>query len=151
LPPMSRSAHNGCSPNLRAARLSLEALEDRTLLSASPVVSLDGLGVSGGYAADHILVQYRQGAAPAPLSGTSLGGEVGLVANLYRVNLSPEVTVDAALAAYRGDGRVAAAEPDRFLTVQARPNDPRYSEQWGLNGPYRDVNAAGAWDVTTGS
>src|SRR5262245_41503839 len=120
--PMPRSAHNGCSPNARGARLRLESLEDRTLLSASPVVSLDGLKVGTGYASDHILVRYREGAAPSALPGTSLGDEVGLVANLYRVDLSPQVTVDAALAAYRADEGVAAAEADRYLGVSATPN-----------------------------
>ena len=104
---MSRRTHSGASPNRRlGARLRLEVLEDRLALSASPTLDLTGLSVGGNYASDHVLVQYREGAAPFALGGTSLGEEVGLVNNLYKVNLSSGVSVGTALAEYKADGRV---------------------------------------------
>ena len=49
-------------------------------------------------------------------------------------------------------------EPDYRLSINSTPNDPRYSEQWGLhntgqNGgtPDADIDAPEAWGITTGS
>ena len=42
---------------------------------------------------------------------------------------------------------VLAASPNYIARISATPNDPRYSEQWGL----KYINAPEAWDVTTGS
>ncbi|NOZ22190.1 MAG: S8 family serine peptidase [Planctomycetes bacterium] len=47
---------------------------------------------------------------------------------------------------------VAYFEPDRVLTAAAIPNDPNFSQLWGLNsGADHDIDAPEAWDVTTGS
>ena len=49
-------------------------------------------------------------------------------------------------------------EPDYLLSIDLTPNDPRYSEQWGLHNtgqdggtPDADIDAPEAWDITTGS
>ena len=49
-------------------------------------------------------------------------------------------------------------EPDYRLSINLTPNDPRYSEQWGLHNtgqdgitPDADIDAPEAWDITTGS
>src|SRR5205085_5252642 len=138
-----------------------EVLEDRTVLSvgpAPPAIDLPGLGVNpGGYAADHILVEYRPGEAPQALAGTSLGGAVGPLPGLYRVRLSAGTSAAAALAEYRGDARVAAAEPDYYLGGSALPNDPRLAEQWDVRNtgqqggaPGADARVSQAWGATTG-
>jgi glycosyl hydrolase family 113/subtilase family protein/beta-agarase/YXIM esterase-like protein/Big-like domain-containing protein/PKD domain-containing protein len=69
---------------------------------------------------------------------------------------------DAALAATRAYAdlpEILWAEPNFFIEVQKNyaPNDPSYSSQWHLNNtgqsgaaPDADVDAAEAWDVTTG-
>lgn len=41
--------------------------------------------------------------------------------------------VDAALASYRHDRRIALAEPNRRYTTQTTPNDPFFSTLWGLD------------------
>ncbi|HUT76829.1 MAG TPA: S8 family serine peptidase, partial [Polyangia bacterium] len=57
---------------------------------------------------------------------------------------------------------VRYAEPNYLYRIQATPNDPRFGELWGLdntgqdlNGtsgtPGADIDAAEAWDATTGS
>jgi subtilisin family serine protease/subtilisin-like proprotein convertase family protein len=138
-------------------RLGVEALEDRTLLSAGPVIDLSSLTVHGNkFASSDILVLYRGG--PVALPGTSVGKAIGLVPNLYEVNLKAGTTVAAALAAYRADGRVYCAEPDYWLSSAAVPNDPQFGNQWALrntgqNGgtPGADVHATPAWNVTKGN
>jgi subtilisin family serine protease len=143
-------------------RPGLEALEDRTLLSAAPAIDLSGLAVnSAAYSTTDILVTFRPAAGSAPTSalvGTTVGQALGLVPGLYQVNLSGSVTVAQALVAYRADPLVLTAEPDYQVTVSGLPNDPNFGGQWdlrntGQNGgtPGADIHATGAWNVTTGS
>jgi len=146
--------------------LGLEALEDRTLLSASApttVLDLNGLSVNTAqYSATDILVRFQtppggaNGSALVP--GTTLGAALPLVTGLYEVNLSKGTTVAQALAAYHAEKGVLEAEPDYQLKVSAVPNDPLLSQQWNLNNtgqnggtPGADIHAQQAWDVTTGS
>lgn len=144
-----------------------EMLESRRLLSLDlglplPIVTA-GPGLSlapAEFAADRILVRFRDAAAAAPvLAGTSLGAAIGLVPGLRVVTLGPGVDVARALATYRADARVASADPDYVVRVDATPNDPRFADGslWGLHNvgqsggtPDADIDAPEAWDVTTG-
>ena len=58
-----------------------------------------------------------------------------------------EGSVPAAIAALQANPAVAYAEPNWIYRAQATPNDPRYSQLWGLG----KINAPGAWNTTTGS
>jgi hypothetical protein len=58
------------------------------------------------------------------------------------------------LLASRSD--VEYIEPNYVIRALALPNDPRFTDQWGLNatGPYppeADIDAPEAWNITTGS
>jgi subtilisin family serine protease len=53
---------------------------------------------------------------------------------------------------------IAYVEPNYALSIDATPNDPRFSELWGLNNTGQtggtfdaDIDAPEAWDITTGS
>jgi subtilisin family serine protease len=118
--------------------LTLERLEERTLLIA-----------------DHILVRFQAADDPIALQGTTLGQSFALVPGLYEVRLTPGISVDQALNAYRRDPRVELAEPDSLLGASWQPNDSRFREQWNLRNTGQltgtvgaDVHAASAWDVT---
>ncbi|HXF56599.1 MAG TPA: S8 family peptidase [Actinomycetota bacterium] len=86
------------------------------------------------------------------------------------VRLPPGLSVPRAVARYRRDPAVLAAEPNfRRHRLQVVPTDPRFGEQWGLHNvgqphgvadpppetvegaPDADVDAPEAWAVTTGS
>ncbi len=142
-----------CAP---ARSLQLETLEDRRLLSAS-AIALPTVTVGSTNAADHILVRFREGAAPTPLAGTTIGKALALVSNLYDVQLSAKMTVDQALAAYRKDGLVAYAEADVTLSVASIPNDPQFGQQWDLSNTGQeggtvgaDIKATAAYSVVSG-
>src|SRR5436309_7599729 len=62
---------------------------------------------------------------------------------LVRVNGS----VPGAIAALKSNPAVAYAEPNWIYRAQATPNDPRYSQLWGL----AKINAPNAWNTTKGS
>ncbi|HEY7154911.1 MAG TPA: S8 family serine peptidase [Gemmataceae bacterium] len=134
--------------------LRLEALEDRTLLNASPttVLDLNGLAVNPNkFTTTDILVRFAQTpgtpGGPTLVAGTTLGSQLPLTTNYYEVNLAKGVTVTQALAAYKGQKGVLDAEPDYDLTVSAVPNDPLLSRQWSVN----KTHAEQAWNTTTGS
>src|SRR6185437_6407919 len=150
---------------IRAA-LGLEALEDRTLLSAAPpttVLDLNGLSVNPNqYSATDILVRFQTPPGtkdgPVLVSGTTLASPLPLVSGLYEVNLPQGMTVASALAAYKGHAGVLSAEPDYDLTISSVPNDPLLSQQWNVKNtghssgtPGADIHAEQAWSVTTGS
>jgi serine protease len=59
----------------------------------------------------------------------------------------------AALAAELAarDDSVEYAEPDRIMTAQYTPNDPRYSEQWHYSEATAGLRLPAAWDKSTGA
>jgi serine protease len=146
-------------------QLTLEVLEDRTLLSTTPttILDLNGLTVdSNKYSSTDILVQFQgtpgTPSGPAIAAGTTLGNALPLATGFYQVNLNKGMTVDKALAEYQAEKGVLNAEPDYELSVSSVPNDPLLSQQWALNNtgqdggtPGNDIHAEQAWNVTTGS
>lgn len=73
-----------------------------------------------------------------------------------------EETVPEAVASFERHPQVLYAEPNFIYTIDATPNDPLFSDLWGLentgqgvNGtggtPDADIDAPEAWDMTTGS
>jgi subtilisin family serine protease/subtilisin-like proprotein convertase family protein len=149
----------------RRQPLTLEVLEDRTLLSTTPttILDLNGLSVnSNKYSLTDILVHFEQApgkqGGPAIVAGTSLGSALPLATGYYQVDLGKGMTVDKALAEYRAEKGVLSAEPDYELTVSTVSNDPLLSQQWGLkntgqNGgtPGADIHAEQAWSVINSS
>jgi subtilisin family serine protease len=114
------------------------------------------------YAPDSILVKPRPGAAiaamaqlHAPLHAQAIRTFPG-IGNLQVIKLPPGLTVERALAHYRNNPLVAYAEPDYQLQVFATPNDPSFSQLWGLNNTGQtggtadaDIDATEAWNVRT--
>ena len=88
----------------------------------------------------------------------------GVLPGCQVVSLPEGVTVDEAVAYYEHQPGVRYAEPDYIRLPDAAPNDPLYSEQWGLKNTGQttlhfpsggtagaDIGAEVAWDTTTGS
>ena len=61
--------------------------------------------------------------------------------------VSVDGSVSAAVAELKSNPAVAYAEPNWIYHTEAVPNDPRYSQTYGLP----KIQAPQAWDVTTGS
>ena len=97
-----------------------------------------------------ILVGFRAGtsAADAHAAATRVGATDSRVVGAGTHVLSvPSGKVETTIAALRGNAMVRYAEPDYLISVSMTPDDPDYSQLWGL----RKVAADEAWDVTTGS
>jgi subtilisin family serine protease/subtilisin-like proprotein convertase family protein len=113
------------------------------------------------YYASHVLVRFGAdpgAAAAAALPGAASAQALSLVSGLYDLQLNPGMTVANALTLYSADPRVLSAEPDLYISAAGVPNDPQFSNQWGLQNTGQnggtvgiDVNAVGAWSATTGS
>ena len=96
-------------PNNRTSRCrrpgpppALEVLEDRTLLDAGPLPA-----PAPSFDPSHLLVRFRDGAAPAPaLAGTSVGRPLGLLPGAYEVDLAPGVSVAATVPMFRKYARI---------------------------------------------
>src|SRR5881396_416795 len=112
---------------------------------------------------DEILVRFRDSASNASRNfthsriGTTAVKEFKVVKGLQRVKLPASMTVGQALQAFSKDPNVLYAEPNYLVRVFAAPNDPRFSELWGLHNtgqtggtPGADIRAPEAWDLTTG-
>ena len=78
------------------------------------------------------------------------------VATLWQLPAGTDVLQTAARLA--GRPGIAYAEPNYLLSIAGTPNDPRFSELWGLHNTGQsggtvdaDIDAPEAWDITTGS
>jgi subtilase family serine protease len=76
---------------------------------------------------------------------------------LSRVHLRQGMSVEEAIASFSADDSVEYAEPNYGVTAGALPDDPRFSQLWGLHNTGQsggtvdaDIDAPEAWDITTG-
>ena len=122
--------------------------------------------VRGRHDPHRVLVRFRAGTSAAERAafrretGATLEHRLG-PENIDVLRLPRGRSVDAALARYRRDSRIALAEPNRIYTTQARPNDPFFpgngarasSDLWGLSNTGQasglsdaDIDAPEAYD-----
>ena len=116
--------------------------------------------------ADHIIVKLRPGITEEELVafnrlyGAEIRKRMSAPAT-YLVEF-PHAEIDTivnAIAAYGDEANlVAYAEPDYVVYAVATPNDPRYTELWGMNNtgqtggtPDADIDAPEAWNTGTGN
>jgi subtilisin family serine protease len=116
------------------------------------------------HAPDTILVRFRASALPEhqalahSLVGAHAYRHFKMVEGLHAVRVPPGMQVKQAIALYQRLPAVLYAEPNWIVERQVTPNDPRLGELWGLHNtgqsgglPNADIDAPGAWDMTTGS
>lgn len=121
-----------------------------------------------GAASDRVIVQWRQGADRAGKVAAREAAEVDFEAQLgapsfQLVEVEPGQSAAAAARELEADPAVAVAEPDGYRTLDAVPNDPLFSQLWGLrntgagvNGfsgavAGADVGAVAAWNRSVGT
>jgi subtilisin family serine protease len=115
-----------------------------------------------------LLVAFSEGASLSQRRNTLAG--LGLEADpevqsphFVRVRLTPAAalrgdSLRAKIPVLRGDARVRVVEEDYPLYATALPNDERFDALWGMHNtgqsfgtPDADIDAAEAWNTTTGS
>jgi subtilisin family serine protease len=132
--------------------LSGEARDSRQAISASFEDGTVLVGFKAGVSAGGVArVEQQEGAVEADVRGA--GTHVVRVASGQ---------VASKIAALRRHPEVRYAEPNYILHADAVPNDPRFSELWGLQNtgqpilgfagkPGADISATQAWNLSTGS
>ena len=111
--------------------------------------------------ANQVIVKFNPGIRSADISTlqASLGASVLETTNTSGVQLwSIRGDADAAIAAHRNNPAIEYIEPNYIVQTTAIPDDPDFDQHWGLNNtgqtggtPDADIDAAEAWDITTGS
>ena len=111
-----------------------EAVADRIIVGFRPGVSdaeKNAVGLQVAAA--------QRGVSPIPLKRVNT--------NAQYIDVSGAPSLDTAIQAYRADPRVAYAEPDGILRATGTPNDPLFTNQYGMV----KIQAPTAWGLTTGS
>jgi len=115
------------------------------------------------YAEGEVLVKFHSttSAEAAMDVFTTLGTEpINFVPQIgvYHIKLMSNVTVAQAVDELNALPSVEYAEPNYIYTLVNTPNDPRYSELWGMQNSGQtgglagaDISAFQAWDSSTGS
>ncbi len=113
-----------------------------------------------------VLVKYKSGSAPHEMESLHYG--IGAVKKkdfkkirVQRLKLPDDMSVEEAIEYYEQDPNVEYAEPNYIVHANAAPrvtpNDPSFSNLWGLhyesndNNNDKDIDAPEAWALTTGS
>src|SRR5436853_5177202 len=75
------------------------------------------------------------------------------------VHLNGQLSVEQAVEQAQADPRVEDAEPNYIVQPDTMPNDPRFTDLWGMKNSIftlsggatpADIGATQAWDITTG-
>lgn len=78
--------------------------------------------------------------------------------NVQRIRSRRDESTQSLIERYRNDPRVEYAEPNIIFRARVFPNDPRFSDLWGLHNTGQsggtvdaDIDAPEAWDAQIGS
>ncbi|MEM6470297.1 MAG: S8 family serine peptidase, partial [Planctomycetota bacterium] len=152
---MLRRARKSIRKRRCRQRRLFERLEVRHLLSgdASP-----GLRIESTFEADSLLVRFHEGFAGAYVTAPDTSRSLNAVPGLQQIATPEQLNVSQAIESYSLHPGVLYAEPNYSISLSATPNDSSYTDLWGLNNGGQtggttdaDIDAAEAWDITTGS
>ncbi len=134
-------------------------------LVSAPASAEFGHAGPAANAADGILVQFRV-STPVKRQQSILnlaGGKQvarlgGANSRLAHMQVISGRTLDQTLAILARNPDVEFAEPNYILSIAAIPNDPQFSQLWGMNNtgqtggvPDADIDAPEAWDIQKGT
>ena len=118
--------------------------------AARRAVTLELKGSGQAFVPGQVVVRFRANVDPLSRRETLSAESAWTVKPLGLPGLQlvrVEGSVASAIAALQANPAVAYAEPNWIYHAEALPNDPRYSQLWGL----AKIGAPAAWNRTTGS
>jgi serine protease len=90
--------------------------------------------------------------------GVLLNHQLKVLNDFDIIELTSGQNADDVIRRYQQQYEISYAEPDMQVNTMSSPNDPSYSELWGLHNNMQtggtvnaDINAPEAWNLTTGS
>ena len=118
-----------------------------------------------------VIVKFKPGISSTSEVASAINKQVNatvvrtseVISGMQTVKLAPGVSVDDAIAQYKSNPAVEGAWPNNKYTLDKTPTDTYYAtRQWDLENTGQnilgvtgtvdaDINAAGAWNSTTGS
>jgi subtilisin family serine protease len=114
------------------------------------------------YSPGELLIKFVPGTPAAQID--SILGSLGAsrVAEFRSIGASQQrisrMTVEQAVARFRGDPRIRYIEPNFVVHASRAPNDPSLAQEWAMHNTGQtggtagaDIDALRAWDITTGS
>jgi subtilisin family serine protease len=112
------------------------------------------------YAPDEVIVKFKPG-TESTISVLEISGNATLRETTQTLGIQlwglDGITVEDAIALYSQDPSIEYIEPNYRISVEQTPNDPSFSELWGLHNtgqsggtPDADIDAPEAWDIQTG-
>jgi hypothetical protein len=114
------------------------------------------------YSPGELLIKFVPGTPAAQIDSilSSLGAS--RVAEFRSIGASQQrisrMTVEQAVARFRGDPRIRYIEPNFVVHATRTPNDPALAQEWAMHNTGQtggtagaDIDALRAWDITTGS
>jgi subtilisin family serine protease len=115
------------------------------------------------YVPGEILVKFKDSSDIASIN--SLHSNIGSVrkkrfksVRVHHIKLPDGMSVEEAIEYYSQDPNVEYAEPNYIVHITTTPDDPNFSNLWGLHNTGQtggtsdaDIDAPEAWDITTGS
>jgi len=111
------------------------------------------------YASDHVLVKFKGMPDITMANGTIFSSQGSTEHKLLIKGLKDfkftdtklmrlyDLSVSDAITLYQNHPLIEYIEPDYLITLDAIPNDPYYSNLWGMDA----INAPDAWDVQQGN
>jgi len=72
--------------------------------------------------------------------------EVPQLFNIYKLKFSKKINVKEVIEDFKKNTNIEYAEPNYIAQICVEPDDPGYSQQWGLPA----IHASEAWDIETG-
>src|SRR4051794_9135650 len=118
--------------------------------ATNQAVTLVQSGANQQYVPGQVVVGFRSNTDPLTRQLVVADQDAKRVDSIPRLGaqvVHVDGSVPDAIAAFEANPAVAYAEPNWIYHTDAVPNDPRYSQDYGLP----KIQAPQAWDVTTGS
>jgi thermitase len=118
--------------------------------AAPSAVTLTERGAHAAYVPGQVVVRFRANADPLSRLQVLSDANAATVKRLGLPGLQlvrVSGSVPDAVAAFESNPAVAYAEPNYLYHATAIPNDPRFSQTWGMT----KISAPSAWNITTGS
>src|SRR3989338_1282189 len=113
---------------------------------------------SGDYLPGQILVKFKAGVNQKEIDSVFKGQKAKAVGKIEEQDVHivqvPVAAEDKVISALSKNPKVEYAENDYLASVFWTPDDPYFSQQWGLlntTTPNADIHATSAWDITHGS
>ncbi|MEW6682909.1 MAG: S8 family serine peptidase [Nitrospirota bacterium] len=122
----------------------------------TPVVTADR-------APAEVVVRFKQGTTSGDKERAHIETDTEVLSEIPRLRMERlrskrGESVDALLRSFAQNPNVEYVEPNYIVTASAVPNDPRFSDLWGLHNIGQtggmvdaDIDAPEAWDLQTGS